>query len=514
MHPCLLMKSVFAIFICFMFTINGYALTEICGEIPDQTVWTLSGSPYVVNCSESCVLGAGSFLTIEPGVVVKFSDSGTGLQIYGTLTAIGTPDSPILFTAGGETPEPGSWQGVNFRAPGANSVMEWCVVEYATTGAYFYADTGTNLSATLNSCTFSNNLYYGVRLTSYTSGCTAGTTVNPTLTSCTIENNGSHGVYLEGKTSSTSGCSVPKSGYVKGTLENCTIRNNKCAIYMDSESTGSLNIKGIIATSIIKSTMENNTESGISMTGRWCMPDILMNTISANEGDGISITSSTAYPRIVNNLIMNNAGKGLLWNAGTSNYQAYMVCYITNNTIYGNMEEGLLFQGDAAHWVTMTNNIVSANRGYGVKCENSVPASSHNNFCANIPGDYEGISPGEGDLFLDPGFQEEEHGNLNLAHDSPLIDKGTAGNAPDTDREGNPRPAYAGYDMGAFEFQEVPGDVDLDHDSDLADLLNIIRMLAGKDSLLSDYQNGDINLDSITNMADILIILQKTAGIR
>jgi hypothetical protein len=42
--------------------------------------------------------------------------------------------------------------------------------------------------------------------------------------------------------------------------------------------------------------------------------------------------------------------------------------------------------------------------------------------------------------------------NLHLSSSSPCIDLGTAQGAPATDGDGNPRPAGAGFDMGAYEF--------------------------------------------------------------
>lgn len=66
----------------------------------------------------------------------------------------------------------------------------------------------------------------------------------------------------------------------------------------------------------------------------------------------------------------------------------------------------------------------------------------------------------EGDVFVDPaGF------DLHLAEMSPAIDHGTPAGAPPDDYEGNPRPAGAGYDIGAFEDQSAgsadPGQTDV-----------------------------------------------------
>jgi hypothetical protein len=50
-------------------------------------------------------------LTIKPGVTVLFAE-GIDLTVRGSLTALGTAASPILFT--GETPTPGLWESLSF----------------------------------------------------------------------------------------------------------------------------------------------------------------------------------------------------------------------------------------------------------------------------------------------------------------------------------------------------------------------------------------------------------------
>jgi parallel beta-helix repeat protein len=74
-------------------------------EISAAETWTKAGSPYIVECDvnfDNCgvdVLAGGS-LTIDPGVVVRFT-YGRGhasLIVRGTLTAVGTVAEPIVFS--------------------------------------------------------------------------------------------------------------------------------------------------------------------------------------------------------------------------------------------------------------------------------------------------------------------------------------------------------------------------------------------------------------------------------
>lgn len=53
----------------------------------------------------------------------------------------------------------------------------------------------------------------------------------------------------------------------------------------------------------------------------------------------------------------------------------------------------------------------------------------------------------------DPRFEDPFAGNLRLRFDSPLIDAGLAGAAPETDIVGVARPQFASPDIGAYEFE-------------------------------------------------------------
>jgi len=99
---------------------------EVGGTIATNTVWTKANSPYVV--TTSIYVADGVVLTIEPGVLVKFTQN-TGLyaQGNGQLLAVGTGAEPIVFTSlrddsqGGDTngdgaatvPQPGDWYSIS-----------------------------------------------------------------------------------------------------------------------------------------------------------------------------------------------------------------------------------------------------------------------------------------------------------------------------------------------------------------------------------------------------------------
>ena len=64
------------------------------GLIDEDTVWTLSGSPYFID--GDVFLAEGVLLEIEPGVEVRFR-GGDYLTVSGQLVADGLPETPIGF---------------------------------------------------------------------------------------------------------------------------------------------------------------------------------------------------------------------------------------------------------------------------------------------------------------------------------------------------------------------------------------------------------------------------------
>lgn len=105
--PACMKKLIPFLFIIAYLTSN--AQTAVSGSILSNTVWPLSGSPYIV--SGNLVVFSGVTLTVDPGVTVKFN-SGASLEVRGTLSAIGTKVDSITFTSNSLTPTKGSWGGI------------------------------------------------------------------------------------------------------------------------------------------------------------------------------------------------------------------------------------------------------------------------------------------------------------------------------------------------------------------------------------------------------------------
>src|SRR5262245_33151445 len=74
------------------------AATVLSGNV--FGTWTTSGSPYIV--SNDCYVDVGQTLTIQPGVDVMIGPNVT-LFVYGSITAVGTPEQPIEIQGTGST---------------------------------------------------------------------------------------------------------------------------------------------------------------------------------------------------------------------------------------------------------------------------------------------------------------------------------------------------------------------------------------------------------------------------
>jgi hypothetical protein len=129
--------------------VNGLALTGTLGAAgapAGLTLPLLPGLPYVV--PGGLAVAGGSTLTLPAGLVVKFANTGSYLDVSGTLRAEGVAGAPVVLTSlhddavGGDTnnngvasaPGPGQWGAVIARA-GSTVALEGAELRYGGSGA-------------------------------------------------------------------------------------------------------------------------------------------------------------------------------------------------------------------------------------------------------------------------------------------------------------------------------------------------------------------------------------------
>ncbi|HRP88535.1 MAG TPA: T9SS type A sorting domain-containing protein [Edaphocola sp.] len=153
---------------------STYAATNINSSEVNGT-WTLANSPYYIYNDITVPLNQN--LTIQPGVEVIFMDNYK-FDVYGTISAIGTPEQKIVFKANNPSqwsnfsiPD-GGWGGLyayvsHFATNVPLPLFEYCVfrdVKKIQGGVVLGAN---YLNVEINHCEFFNNYSSGIIITSY-----------------------------------------------------------------------------------------------------------------------------------------------------------------------------------------------------------------------------------------------------------------------------------------------------------------------------------------------------------
>lgn len=261
---------------------------------------------------------------------------------------------------------------------------------------------------------------------------------------------------------------------------------------------------------------------------------------AASVGAGIC-GQATSGGIIVNNIIASNTavdagtgqggmGGGIYWEVPLSSTADSS---IVNNTIVMNSasnpflgERGggmavMLYSN--ANKMAVANNIVAFNTS-GIHALAYPPYTLKNNDVLNSPGpNYNNVSPGIGDISLDPGFADKASGDFHLAAISPCIDSGSNASVPawvTTDIENNARIAdgdgdgTAVVDIGAFEFPgshvQILGDINRDDKVDISDVILVLRIALQLDLVAAC---SDINGDGKVDIADVILTLRMALGL-
>ena len=259
--------------------------TYVSGTIVNET-WTLEGSPY---CVEGDILVAS--LTIEPGVRVEFIGNYV-FEVAGTLTAIGTEENEIVFTAQ-ETNEDG-WQGIFFNYSSPGSERAYCTIEDSINSGI----RTKNITLIIKNCTITNN--------SGTQG--AGIYANGgeiILMSCTIEGNSvsvtidkgvanGGGIYVSGNLTLINSiiCENYAYSYAYSKYGTSYADSRGGGIYFDGTSLNATN--SIISNNSVIATAERPTKKGGGIYLHSGTASFTNCTVAYNENQGLRNEGGTA----------------------------------------------------------------------------------------------------------------------------------------------------------------------------------------------------------------------------
>jgi len=261
-------------------------------EFPEITL-TYLGNPYIIQ--NNLTIPATSTLKIEPGVILKFNESA-GLEVKGTLKAIGEENNKIIFTS---SAEPNYWSGIYFTASSINSELIWTEIKYGRWCPGYYcgeppAILVDNSSIVLANSTVENYTDRGLKL------------VN---SSSTIENVKFLG---SGIATSTVGIEI-EGGSPK--IKNSEIKNNKHGIFIEFLSEGDLSI------------VEGNKFEGNENPIYALDPNVIFkdNQGEDNQKNGILVFGNISQnltwfkndiPYLIENFVIINSGYTLTINPG------------------------------------------------------------------------------------------------------------------------------------------------------------------------------------------------------
>ncbi len=279
----------------FPFTANA---TYIEGTITQDTIWTLTDSPFIV--SKNITVYPTVTLTIEPGVEVKFGGDFS-LNVEGSLSAIGEENNTITFTSNKDQPGTGDWYTIKFDGT-EPSTLTYCSIRYATN-----ATTIEDSNVKIENCKIASNSQNGI----------------------TIENSIVEVKYNEVANNTESGIYITGDNQVN--IQNNTISSNRNGILLTGNSTTGV--------SITENIVMSNTQSGIQLDANVYSNLVIIDNILSANNIGFYITSQASTYITRNSISYNTIG--ILYEKGTDHVAYY-------NDIYGNqygMNVGVAFNG-------------------------------------------------------------------------------------------------------------------------------------------------------------------------
>src|SRR4030042_2370980 len=217
---------------------------------------------------------------------------------------------------------------------------------------------------------------------------------------------------------------------------------------------------------------------------------------------GINTGGGGDYLYVYNNIWANNLSFGSQGYPSAVALQNVPHAMVKNNIFYNQPYQTVVAIGD------MTNIQVDYNLAY-----NSDGSTPH---CVQW-GNYDTCQPSPNHEMwkINPLFVNPAGLDFHLQASSPAINVGldlsSAGVTNDYD--GNARPQGAGYDIGAFEYQEsascAPADLNCDNKIELSDL-NIVASDFGKTTGLNNAKS-DTNNDGIVDIYDVVYVASRIA---
>lgn len=200
------MKSTTLFFKCLLYIMLSMPLlleaqtTLTGGNITNNTTWTKAASPYIIE--NTVTVKPGVLLTIQPGVIIKFTDHYDHLSIEGRLVAQGNSTDPIIFTSlhddthGGDTngngnattPAPDQWGAIWFGKTSGDNVITYAWIGYGGGYATSAMINATDCNVRIENSTIAYSAERGL----------FSDEADVTINGNHFSNNGTEGIYFQG----------------------------------------------------------------------------------------------------------------------------------------------------------------------------------------------------------------------------------------------------------------------------------------------------------------------------
>ncbi len=310
------------------------------GFITTNTHWQLADSPFIA--SSSILVDNGATLSIDPGVEVRFASSTSLVVVNGMLSARGSIQLPIKFTAD-QIGDVNRWNGLRFGSntvdavfDGGGAYLSGSIIEHATVEAIARQDNGSisieSSAPFIHSSTIHGNLSTGIVASNVDGLRIVGNQIHHNDYRRTggggVTILSSHGVHLAGNEITDNYAAIRGGGIYIADGSNNVIKDNTIARNFGHEWGAGL---------------DSDNEDDLTIVG---------NIISDNEGQlsrssGVDIKFGDNISLMNNIIVGNNSGAGLA-------IESCSGVSLAGNEIVGNVGDGILFRE------YVTNAIISA----------------------------------------------------------------------------------------------------------------------------------------------------------
>jgi len=170
--------------------------TPMPSTIATSRTITSSGSPYILTNLDPLRIPAGVTLTIEPGVAILVESVVGGIEVFGTLIAIGTAAERIVITGSACSFASGQWGGIYIDGSSGAGTATLRHVDIA--GGKDGIEAVSGAAMVLDSCDIYSQSNMGVSIRDGSSG---------SVTNCKIWDNGT-GIYAKNSLTTIRECSI------------------------------------------------------------------------------------------------------------------------------------------------------------------------------------------------------------------------------------------------------------------------------------------------------------------